>query len=144
MHFVWNLCSRNLPVCLLCCQVQSEKRSFKAIKSVSLDIRWYFWLVSSILFVFVVITCCFLLWLFLFLQFNPFTPQACKISGLKSARIQYMPENSIFDCPVTNLLSVLCILIDVLSHAYVKGGRSLNDFKFGTFIGRFPAWQWKG
>ena len=32
-----------------------------------------------------------------------------------------MPANSVFDGPVTNLLSVLCILIEVLSRAHEKG-----------------------
>ena len=43
---------------------------------------------------------------------------------------------STFDGPVTDLLSVLCILIEVLSNPHAKG-KSLNDFKFGTFIGHF-------
>ena len=44
---------------------------------------------------------------------------------------------------------MLCTLIDVLSGAHTKGGGGrggggvgggmLNDFKFGTFIGRFPS-----
>ena len=32
----------------------------------------------------------------------------------------YTPPNCIFDGPVTNLLSVLCILIEMLSHAHVN------------------------
>ena len=50
-----------------------------------------------------------------------------------------MPANSIFDCPVTTLLSILCSLREVLSRAHVKGGIGLNNFKFGTFIGRFQS-----
>ena len=50
-----------------------------------------------------------------------------------------MPANSTFDGPVTNLPSVLCILIKVLSLAHAKEENNLNDFKFGTFIGRFPS-----
>ena len=49
----------------------------------------------------------------------------------------YMPANSIFDGPITNLLSVLCILVEILSCAHVKRGKSCNDFKFGTSIGSF-------
>ena len=48
-----------------------------------------------------------------------------------------MPVNSIFDVPVTNLLSVLCILIEFLSHVYMKKWKSQNYFKFGTSVGRF-------
>ena len=39
----------------------------------------------------------------------------------------------IFDGPITKLLSILCILIEILSCARVKGQKSLNGFKFGTF-----------
>ena len=50
------------------------------------------------------------------------------------------PPNSIFDGPVTNLLSILCTLIEILSRAQTKGAkkRSLNGFKFATSIGLFP------
>ena len=51
----------------------------------------------------------------------------------------YTPANSIFGGPITNLLSILCILIQVLSLAHEKGRKSLNDFKFGTFAARFPS-----
>ena len=49
----------------------------------------------------------------------------------------YTAENSIFDSPVTNLLSVIRILIEIISRAHAKGGESLRGFKFGTFVGRF-------
>ena len=51
-----------------------------------------------------------------------------------------MPPDSIFDGPITNLLSILSILIEILfmySREGVKKG--FNVFKFGTFIGRFPS-----
>ena len=51
----------------------------------------------------------------------------------------YTSANSISDGPMTNLLSTLCILAEVLSRAHAKGGKGLNDFKFGTFIGRFQS-----
>ena len=50
----------------------------------------------------------------------------------------YTPANSIFDSAITNLLSTLCILIQILFRAHARGG-SLNDFSFGTFIGRFQS-----
>ena len=50
-----------------------------------------------------------------------------------------MPANNIFDGPITNLLSILCILVEVLSRAHANRGKSLNDFKFGTSIGHFPS-----
>ena len=39
-----------------------------------------------------------------------------------------------FDGPVANLLSVLCILLEVLSRAHAKREKNLNDFEFGTFV----------
>ena len=43
----------------------------------------------------------------------------------------YVPPNSIFNGPITNLLSVLCIVIEILSRAQTKGAE--------TFIGRLPS-----
>ena len=60
---------------------------------------------------------------------NPFTAPACDISGLKSVHI----HSCIFDGPTTNLLLILCILIEVLLQAHAKGKKILNYFKFGTF-----------
>ena len=57
----------------------------------------------------------------------------------------YTPANSVFDGLTTNLLSLLCILVEVISRAHAMGwggvgwGGCLNGFKFGTFIGRFPS-----
>ena len=50
-----------------------------------------------------------------------------------------MPANSVFDGPVTNLLSILCILAEVLSRAHAKRGNSRNDFYSGTSIGHFSS-----
>ena len=48
-----------------------------------------------------------------------------------------------FDGPITNLLSILCILIEVLSRAHAKEEKinkiSLNIFKFGICIGCFSG-----
>ena len=72
---------------------------------------------------------------------NPFTAPACKISGQKKL-LTYTPSNSTFDGPITNLLLILCILMEVLSRARAKGwvgeGKPrLDNFKFGTFTGHF-------
>ena len=48
-----------------------------------------------------------------------------------------MPADSVSDGPITNLLSILCFLIEILSPAHAKGEKSFNDFKFGIFTGRF-------
>ena len=50
-----------------------------------------------------------------------------------------MPANSIFDGPITNLLSVLWIWVEVLPRARAKWRKSLNDFKCGTSIGSFSS-----
>ena len=47
--------------------------------------------------------------------------------------------NNIFDGSITNLLSILQILIEFLSPAHAKGRKSQNDFKFGTSIGHFQS-----
>ena len=52
------------------------------------------------------------------------------------------PPNSISDGPVTDLLSILCILIEILSHAHAhaKGAKkSLRGFRVGTSFGNFPS-----
>jgi len=51
----------------------------------------------------------------------------------------YTPANSIFDGPVTNLLSIPYILIEVLSRAHAKGRKGLINFKFDIFIYCFPS-----
>ena len=57
-------------------------------------------------------------WYCLGAAFNPFTAPASKISMLKNT---YMPPDSIPEGPVTNLFSILCILVEILPHAHVKG-----------------------
>ena len=52
--------------------------------------------------------------------------------------LTYTPANSTFDGPITNLLSILHILIEILSCTHSKGvKKSYNDFKSDTFIGCF-------
>ena len=52
----------------------------------------------------------------------------------------YTPAKSIlFDGTATNLLSILCILIEVLSCVHAKGEKGINDFKFGTCFGHFKS-----
>ena len=62
---------------------------------------------------------------------------ACKLSGLKNAHIHACKQYIWWS--YTNLLSELCILIEILSPAHAKAAKSLNNFKFGLFIGRFPS-----
>ena len=52
----------------------------------------------------------------------------------------YTPANSIFDGPITNLLSTLCILLDRnYFTCWCQGGKGLNEFKFGTFTDGFQS-----
>ena len=68
---------------------------------------------------------------------TPSLPQPAKFPGWKVHA--YTPANSLFDGPVTNLLSVQCIWIEFLSRAHVKVWKSQNDFKFGSSIAHFPS-----
>ena len=58
---------------------------------------------------------CLLIWK----VFNPFTATDCRISGLNVHT--YTPANSIYDCSVTSLLSILHILMEIFSRAHAKG-----------------------
>ena len=51
----------------------------------------------------------------------------------------YTPAHNKFDGPVTNLLSILRVLVKVISRAQAQRRKSLDDFKVGTSIGRFPS-----
>ena len=44
----------------------------------------------------------------------------------------YTPVNSIFDGPMTNLLSILCVLIEIVSRAHAKEKKDINTFTFGA------------
>ena len=68
---------------------------------------------------------------------NLLTAPACTFSRLKNARPVYMPAKCIFDGSITTLLSILRILVEVLSCAHAKRGKSLDDFKSGTSVGCF-------
>ena len=51
----------------------------------------------------------------------------------------YTHANGTFNGPITNLLSILCILKEELSRGLANGEKSRNHFKLGTFIDRFPS-----
>ena len=59
------------------------------------------------------------------------------MSGLKSAHVHPCKQYG----PLTSLLSTLCVLTGVLSRVHVKGEKGLNNFKLGTFSGRFPSYD---
>ena len=65
---------------------------------------------------------------------NPFTAPACVGKpGLKSAYV-HACKQKIISGPITNLLSVLCILMTVLSNANAKGEKSFKDVKISDFV----------
>ena len=58
-------------------------------------------------------------WFSMVLKINPFVAPACKISGpLKDARTRQ--QTVLFSGPVRHLLSMLCVLVKILSHASTK------------------------
>ena len=60
---------------------------------------------------------------------NPFTAPACK---------RFRAANGVCSGPVTNLTSILSVLIKIRSHAYTKKRtKRVKDFKVCPFIGRF-------
>jgi len=72
---------------------------------------------------------------------NPFTAPACNFSGLKEARKH---AHSIYSGPLTHLLSMLCVLMQLVSHAGAeKEAKRLKGFILGTFIGRFQVTSWQ-
>ena len=48
-------------------------------------------------------------------------------------------QSVLVDGALTNLFSVLCVLTEVLSQVHAKGEKAFNNFRFGTFSGRFPS-----
>ena len=70
-------------------------------------------------------------------MFNPFTAQACKTSGLKSARIHACKYN-IYQSHDNKSTLILCILMEIVPHANMEEEESLN-FKLGTVTGHFQV-----
>ena len=46
---------------------------------------------------------------------------------------------SIFHNPITGLVSIQCILIEILSRAHRKEKKGLYDFRFSAFTGHFQS-----
>ena len=65
---------------------------------------------------------------------KPFTAPTCKTSGLKSVHIHRVPA-AVFDGRLSNRLSKLCILIELLSRTKpnAKGNR-LKDLKLAVLL----------
>jgi len=72
------------------------------------------------------------------LTINLFIAPAGTISVLKSAAHTRL-QITYFEGSVTNLLSVLCFLIEIFSRAHAKGQKDLIDFKFFIVVGRFSS-----
>ena len=76
---------------------------------------------------------------------NPFSASACKISVLKSALTYTSFQTvSLFDGPVTNLLSKLCILIEVVSGARLKEENALTISSLALLLVTFSAERRRG
>ena len=71
---------------------------------------------------------------------TPLIPPDSKISGLKIALTHTGQQASLFSVPVTNLISVSCVLMKTLSHAYAeKKTKRLMDFRCRTFYWLFSS-----
>ena len=68
---------------------------------------------------------------------NPFTAPACQLYRLKSADIHACKTVYLMS-PVTNILSISCVLIEVLSCAHAKEAKKPEWFQIWHFTGCFP------
>ena len=72
----------------------------------------------------------------------PSLPQPVKFLGSKVQ--PYTLPNSISGVPITTLLSILCLFIEICTHAHAKGlKKSFNDFKFDILLVVFRVMAWK-
>ena len=67
--------------------------------------------------------------------FNPFIAPACKISGLKNTHGGVQTVH--FRGSVTHLLSILCVLIEILSRIYAKKKKKDEGFQISHFYWSF-------
>ena len=75
------------------------------------------------------------------LYITPSLPQPVKFLA---ERCMDVPASSIFSIPITHLLSMLCVLMAILSHASVKKKtKKLKGFKIHTFTGCFQVTSWQ-
>ena len=73
----------------------------------------------------------------MFCIFDPLTAPACNISGLKSAHVHARKQYICWSCDRSAFNTVH--LDGSFRCSRSRGEKSLNDFKFGTFIARFPS-----
>ena len=78
---------------------------------------------------------------------TPSLPQLVNFLGWKVHTD--MPANSIFDGPITNLLSILCVWIEILwcAHAKRGGALTISNLALLLVIFRVTVWltqQWRG
>ena len=74
----------------------------------------------------------------IFCIFNPLTAPACKISGLKSAHIHARKQYICWSCD-RSTFNTMHLGGSPFRCSRNRRRKSLNDFKFGTFIARFPS-----
>ena len=70
---------------------------------------------------------------------TPSLPQPVKFPGWKLHA--YTPPNSIFDGPITNLLSILSILTEIFSRAHGKGAKKPYWFQIWPLL--LVVFQWR-
>ena len=74
----------------------------------------------------------------------PLTPslhQPIKFPGGKVHT--YTPADSIFDGPITNLVSILCISVEILSRAHAKGEKALMVSSLALLLVIFQVTAWQ-
>ena len=74
-----------------------------------------------------------------FLTLTPLLSQLVNLPGWKV--LTDTSANNMFDGSITNLLSMLCISVEVFSRAQAKRDKSLNHFKFCRFCWSFFEWR---
>ena len=74
---------------------------------------------------------------FVFLFLTLSLPQPVHCQAVNST---HAPENSTYSGSIKNIIPVLCVLMNILSHVNAK---MINDFKFRTLIFRFQVILWQ-
>ena len=75
---------------------------------------------------------------------SPLTPSLPSLYNFRAEKCSHHATNSIFSNPLTNLISILCSLMKILSRANARRKRKrLKHFKFGTILGDFQMTSWQ-
>ena len=74
-------------------------------------------------------------------DFNPITATACK--NFRAVKVlTYTLVNSVSDSPITNLIAILCILIEFVSRAHAKRAKALMISSLALSLVFFGVTVW--